>query len=102
MAGTGIAQRARDLLDRLSQTTRFAGSGEESAARAGFPCREVPFEFSEWPARWGPPLATAVQLAVLLVVIPLAKRAEAGVALAVLILAAILLGWIGGAGRRRR
>jgi hypothetical protein len=110
MADTGIAQRAKELLDRLSQTTRFAGSGEEVAARAlcrreledaGFVCRDVPFEFSDWPARWGPPVSAAVQLAVLLIVITVAKRGEPGVALAVLIFAVVLLGWIGGQVKRR-
>lgn len=110
MADTGIAQRAKQLLDRLSKTTRFAGSGEEVAARAlcrrelegaGFVCRDVPFEFSDWPARWGPPVSAAVQLAILLIVITVAKRGEAGIALAVLIVTAILLGWIGGQVKRR-
>jgi hypothetical protein len=110
MADTGIAQRAKVLLDRLSQTTRFAGSAEEEAARAlcrrelegaGFVCRDVPFEFSDWPARWGPPVSAALQLAILVIVITVAKRGEAGVALAVLILATILLGWIAGQVKRR-
>ncbi|HJQ55189.1 MAG TPA: M28 family peptidase [Gemmatimonadaceae bacterium] len=110
MADTGIAQRAKDLLDRLSETTRFAGSLEESAARAicrrelegaGFVCSDIPFEFSDWPARWGPPVSAAVQLAILLTVISIAKHGEPGVALAALILAAVLLGWIGGQVKRR-
>ena len=61
----------------MSEHPRFAGSAEESAARivcrtelerAGFNCVDVPFEFSQWPGRWGPPLAAVFQLATILVV----------------------------------
>jgi hypothetical protein len=36
--------------------------------RAGFNCADVPFEFSQWPGRWGPPLAAVFQAATILVV----------------------------------
>ena len=110
MADSGLAQRGKTLLDRLSQTTRFAGSAEESAARAlcrrelegaGFVCRDFPFDYSEWPARWGPPLAVAVQLAILAVAIELAKRSRPGAALALVVVAALVLGAVGSLVRQR-
>ncbi|MFL5419265.1 MAG: hypothetical protein ACJ79Y_00660, partial [Myxococcales bacterium] len=64
MTDVELVQRAKTLLDGLADTARFAGSPEESRARAlcreelekcGFRCAERMFEFSEWPARWGPP-----------------------------------------------
>lgn len=109
MPDTGTARRAKDLLDRLSQTARFAGSAEESAARAlcrheleaaGFVCRDVPFGFSEWPARWGPPLVAAIQLAILLVVTSLASSDHPMPGLAVEVLAGLLLGAVGARVRR--
>jgi hypothetical protein len=72
-----LVQRAKLLLDRLCENPRFAGSAEEATARkicrvelqgAGFDCVERPFEFSEWPGRWGAPLSAALQLATILIV----------------------------------
>ena len=77
MAEADLVQRAKSLISELAQKPRFAGSAEESAARAlcraeleraGFECRDLPFEFSEWPGRWGPPLAAAFQAATILAV----------------------------------
>jgi hypothetical protein len=77
MADAELVSRAKTLLDELSETRRFAGSPEEAEARAtcrkelehaGFSCREIPFEYSQWPGRWGPPIAAAVQAATILVV----------------------------------
>ena len=77
MAADELLQRAKLLLDRLCENPRFAGSSEETAAReickgelqkAGFDCIERPFEYSEWPGRWGPPLSAALQLATILIV----------------------------------
>jgi len=77
MAQADLVQRAKGLLSELAQNPRFAGSAEESAARAmcraeleraGFECRELPFEYSEWPGRWGPPLAASFQAATILTV----------------------------------
>lgn len=77
MADSELVARARNLVEQLSLTPRFAGSPEEAAARAlcrheleqaGFECAERPFDYSQWPGRWGPPLATAVQAAMILVV----------------------------------
>ena len=95
MTDAELVTRAKALLDRLAETPRFAGSADEARARAvcrteletaGFTCIDQPFEFSEWPARWGPPLATLLQLLALLVVMQLAQRGDA--LLAVLVAAA--------------
>jgi hypothetical protein len=77
MADAAAVRRAKILLDGVSQTPRFAGSPEEAKARtlcrealerAGFNCRDLPFEYSQWPGRWGPPIATFIQTATILVV----------------------------------
>ena len=77
MADAELVKRAKLLLDRLSEKPRFAGSAEESRARdlckgalqgAGFECRELPFEYSQSPGRWGPPLAAALQAATIIIV----------------------------------
>jgi peptidase M28-like protein len=77
MADAELIQRAKTLLDQLAETPRFAGSPEEAKARAtcrkeleraGFSCRELAFEYSQWPGRWGPPSAAAIQAATILVV----------------------------------
>ena len=77
MANAETVRRAKILLDELSQTPRFAGSPEEARARskcreelegAGFSCRDLPFEYSQWPGRWGPPIAALIQAATILVV----------------------------------
>jgi peptidase M28-like protein len=77
MADSEAVRSAKVLLDDLSQTPRFAGSPEEAKARvrcreelesAGFACREIPFDYSQWPGRWGPPIAVLIQTATILVV----------------------------------
>jgi hypothetical protein len=77
MADAELLTRAKTLLDQLSATPRFAGSSEEAKARAccreeleraGFSCRELPFEYSQTPGRWGPPIAAAFQVATVIVV----------------------------------
>src|SRR5215210_1234984 len=77
MADVESVRRAKTLLDALSQTPRFAGSPEEANARtlcseklerAGFTCRDLQFEYSQWPGRWGPPIAALIQTATILVV----------------------------------
>lgn len=92
MADAELLSRAKTLLDALSQAPRFAGSPEEARARAkcreelelaGFSCRELPFEYSQWPGRWGPPIAAAIQAATILVV---ARTATHQGALAALVL----------------
>lgn len=77
MADAELLSRAKTLLDELSGAPRFTGSPEEAKARArcreeleraGFSCGETPFEYSQWPGRWGPPIAAAIQTATILVV----------------------------------
>ena len=77
MADKELVERAKDLVERLSRTPRFAGSQEETAARtlcrgelerAGFACVERPFEYSQWPGKWGVPVAAAVQTATIFIV----------------------------------
>ena len=72
MVDAELIERAKLLLDRLSEKPRFAGSLEEAQARemckgelqgAGFACRELLFEYSQSPGRWGPALAAALQAA---------------------------------------
>src|SRR2546423_14733237 len=77
MADDELVRRAKVLLDRLCEKPRFAGSADEAAAReickreltdAGFDCRDLPFEYSEWPGRWGPPLSAAIQAVTIVLV----------------------------------
>src|ERR1700682_2777466 len=77
MAQADLVQRAKSLLSGVAQKPRFAGSAEEAVARAlcraeleraGFECRELPFEYSQWPGLWGPPIAAAFQAATVIVV----------------------------------
>src|ERR1700686_46094 len=77
MAPPEQVERAKRLLTQLARSPRFAGSSEESEARrgcktelegAGFEGRELPFEYSEWPGRWGPPIAAAFQAFTILAV----------------------------------
>lgn len=77
MADQELVQRARSLVERLSQTPRFAGSQEEAAARAlckeelersGFECVERPFRYSQWPGKWGISVAAAAQVATIFIV----------------------------------
>ena len=65
MVDAQLVARAKALIDDLAKTPRFAGSSEEALARArcraeleraGFSCREISFEYSQWLARWGSPL----------------------------------------------
>jgi len=108
MADAMLVQRAKNLLERLAQQPRFAGSAGESRARAicreelsraGFSCRDLSFEFSEWPARWGPPIADTLQLGMVLAMIALAAR---GNALDGLILAAAMTLGLAMVARRAR
>jgi len=91
MSDAELVERAKFLLDRLSEKPRFAGSAEEARARdlckgelqsAGFECRELPFEYSQSPGRWGPPLAAALQAATIIIV---ARMAMYGGPLAALV-----------------
>jgi hypothetical protein len=90
MADPGLVQRAKSLLDELAESPRFTGSAEESRARAlvrtalertGFECRELPFEYSESPGRWGSPIAAAFQAAAVIIMARTAMGAGALLAL---------------------
>lgn len=92
MAPPELVQRARSLLTALARAPRFAGSREESEARqlckaelerAGFECRELVFDYSGWPGRWGPPIAAAFQALTILAVAHMAVHHGALSALAV-------------------
>jgi hypothetical protein len=92
MAPPELVQRAKSLLTELARAPRFAGSSEETEARqlckaelerTGFECRELPFEYSEWPGRWGPPIAAAFQAFTILAVAHMAVHHGALSALAV-------------------
>ena len=67
MVDAQLVARAKALIDDLAKAPRFAGSSEEALARArcraelegaGFTCSEIPFEYSQWLARWGSPLVS--------------------------------------------
>ena len=97
MADAELIQRAKTLLDRLADRPRFAGSPEETRARAmcrqeleraGFTCADRPFEYSQWPGLWGQPVAAAFQAATILVV---ARTAVHQGPLAALIIGAALV-----------
>jgi len=77
MADAELVQRAKALVERLSLKPRFAGSPEEAEARrlcrselerAGLECVERPFDYSQWPGRWGVPLSAAIQTATIFIV----------------------------------
>lgn len=109
MAEADLVQRAKRLISELAQKPRFAGSAEESVARAlcraeleraGFDCREMPFEYSEWPGRWGPPLAAAFQAFTILVVAHMAVHH--GPLAALVVGAALLTALIFASGNAKR
>jgi len=110
MADVELVQRAKSLLDKLCETPRFAGSVEEERARAvcrteleaaGFDCRDRVFDYSQWPASWGPPLSAAVIAATIVISARIAKDGRPLLALAIGggIVAALFL--IDGYARRR-
>jgi hypothetical protein len=109
MPDPALEQRAKTLLDSIARSPRFAGSATESEARAvcrreleeaGFSCREIPFEYSQWPGRWGPPLIAAVQAATILFVSRIAIRGGALQAIAFGSVIAVLLLTLTARGKR--
>lgn len=77
MVDAQLVARAKGLIDDLAKAPRFAGSSEEQLARArcraeleraGFTCREISFEYSQWLARWASPLIAFV-LGLLIIVL---------------------------------
>ncbi|HEY1951494.1 MAG TPA: M28 family peptidase [Gemmatimonadaceae bacterium] len=110
MTDVELVRRAKALLDQLTEKPRFAGSAEESRARslcrtelesAGFACVERPFEFSEWPARWGPPLAAGVQVMAVVILSRLAAGGHPITAAAIAAIVVAALGAVGGRIRRK-
>lgn len=92
MPDAELVERAKTILDRISRTPRFAGSADEDEARdfckgelekAGFECIELPFDYSQWPGRWGVPTAAAAQIATILVVARMAMNGRPLLALIV-------------------
>jgi hypothetical protein len=82
MVNAALVARAKALIDELSATPRFAGSEEETRARArcrreleaaGFSCQELPFTYSQWLARWAVPL---ISLALGVLVFAMARLAR--------------------------
>jgi hypothetical protein len=83
--------RISQLLSRLARSPRFSGSEAEGDARkfcrmqlenAGFTCRETRFEYSQWPGKWGPPVAAGAQLVTILAVARMARNGDPMTALA--------------------
>jgi len=83
MASQELVHRAKDLVERLARKPRFAGSQEEREARAlcrgeleraGLECVERRFEYSQWPGKWGVPVAAAVQTATIFIVARIAMH----------------------------
>ena len=109
MPTEALVQRAKELVRELSRTPRFAGSPEEAAARelcrndlerAGLRCVEQPFEYSQWPGKWGVPASGLVQLATILLVARTAM--ERGALFAMIVGAAIYVALILASGDARR
>lgn len=74
MDDSALVAEAKSLVDAIAAAPRFAGSAEERKARelcaqmlkgAGFTTREVPFDYSQWPGRFGIPLIAGVLLFVI-------------------------------------
>lgn len=110
MLNGALMSRGYALVAQLSATPRFAGSAAEAKARglcretlerAGFACMEQKFEYSEWPGRWGPPIAAAAQAAIILAVAVTAERRGALPALLLGAALLIALAFISGDVRRR-
>lgn len=110
MSTAAMSARATELGSRLARSPRFAGSAEESAARdfcqrelegSGFACREIGFGYSEWPARWGPPVAAALQLVTILVVARTSRNGNPVMALAFATALLVALSFVSRDARRR-
>jgi heme/copper-type cytochrome/quinol oxidase subunit 4 len=104
-----LVKRANDLIRDLSFKPRFAGSAEEAEARAfcakelegaGLRCIERPFEYSEWPGKWGIPAAAVVQLATIFAVSRIAIMT--GPLVALIVGAALYIGLIAASADAKR
>ena len=110
MSTATVGARVTELLSRLARSPRFAGSTAEDAARrfcrtelenSGLACREIEFEYSQWPGRWGPPVAAAVQLVTILIVARTARNGNPVMALALAAALLIALAFVSRDARRR-
>jgi hypothetical protein len=110
MPSAKLAGQAQELVAELSRSPRFAGSQAEAQARrtcrrelerAGLACREIDFEYSQWPGRWGPPVAAAAQLATILTVAINARNGDPANAFALGAVLAVGLAIASRAVRRR-
>ncbi len=102
--------QGQELLARLSRSPRFAGSAAENDARhfcraelerSGLGCREIEFEYSQWPGRWGPPVAAGAHLVTILIVARTARSGDPIVALAFAAALLIMLAIVSRDARRR-
>lgn len=110
MSTAAKGARVNELLSRLARSPRFAGSAGEDAARrfcrlelenSGLDCSETEFEYSEWPGRWGPPVAAAVQLVTILIVARTSRNGNPVMALAFAAALLIALAFVSRDARRR-
>jgi len=110
MATAELTRHAQDLLARLARSPRFAGSVAEARARqtcrehlerSGFACKDIEFDFSEWPGRWGPPVAAAAQVITILIVARTARGGDPTTALALGVALFAVLALVSRDARRR-
>jgi hypothetical protein len=85
MSTAHLGGRISQLLSRLSRSPRFSGSEAEADAlrfcriqlqNSGLTCRENRFEYSQWPGKWGPPVAAGAQLVTILIVARMARNGD--------------------------
>lgn len=102
MATAHPGGRISQLLSRLSRSPRISGSDAEADARrfcrmqlenSGFTCRETTFDYSQWPGKWGPPVAAGAQLVTILIVARMARNGDpmTGFAFGATLLVALVL-----------
>jgi len=106
----GQDTESQDLLARIARSPRFAGSPAEAEARrfckvelerAGLACTETGFEYSQWPGRWGPPVAAAAQVVTILIVARTARNGEPVTAVAIALLLLVALAIVSRDAKRR-
>lgn len=104
-----LERDARELLEKVASSPRFAGSDSEARVRElcatllkvqGFSVREDPFTFSEFPGRYGPSVIGLLLIAAVLLSSHMyATRGGSGPALVTLLAGLILTGvsgrWLG-------
>jgi hypothetical protein len=110
MATADLTHGAQQLVANLARSPRFAGSVAEERAlrsarreleRMGLACEEIPFDYSAWPGKWGPPTAAAAQLITVLLVARVARGGNPTLALGVGVLVLAALAVVSRHARRR-